>query len=274
MVHKLLEGIVAFLQAGIPNGTVVSNRITSGKLTVGQAGSLPSINLYVGKTTWTQELLDSTNSTVRPQDRKDRFVVSNPGQGPYTLPKTPLEGSLLCQVVFNENAMGEHRRLMLEKKDFTLNYATQQLIFTTDISAASAIYVQYSFPGVYTLRSFEQDFFMDVFCDTLEQLELISAIATTIILTNLNELLERYNKIEPTQYSLTNYQSVHSVRTVHLQSHTPNFATQSPFLNHVQFLAGGDVKAIKEISSGYGIIEKIVSPGRIGQGVDVDINLG
>ena len=44
-------------------------------------------------------------------------------------------------------------------------------------------------------------------------------------------------------------------------------------LMRLQCEVSGEIKAIKEISGGYGLIEKILSPGRTGEPVDIEVNI-
>ncbi len=275
MIHKLLEIIKTLLRNELPDNEISDARINVAIPVGVQNGQTPVIGLYLGIVNISQQTADSISSAVRPQERKDRFVVdNNTPQGPYTLPKTPLESSLVCQVLFNEGQIGEKQRLMIEKKDFTINYLNRQMTFSTDITGASSVRVSYNFPGVFTIREFYQEFFIELFHAPNDQLERLVAVVNAIILTNYDWLLEQFNTIDRTQHTIGNYQSEHTLREIRLVQATPTEIPDTPSLWQLHYSVSGVIKVTKEISSGYGIIEKVVSPGRIGQGVDVDVNLG
>lgn len=275
MVHKLLEIIKTLLRTELPDNEIGDARINVAKPVAVQIGQIPLIGLHLGIVHIGQQSTDTVSSAVRPQERKDRLVVDiNTPQGPYTLPKTPLEGSLICHVLFNEGQLGEKQRLMIEQKDFTMNYVNRQMTFSTSIVGASSIRVSYVFPGVFTIREFNQDFFIALFDSPNDHLERLTAVTTAIVLTNHDALLEQFNTLDRTQHTIGNYQSAHTLREIRLVQATPTEIPDTPSSWLLQFTVSGVIKVTKEISSGYGIIQKIVSPGRTGQGVDVDVNLG
>ena len=105
-------------------------------------------------------------------------------------------------------------------------------------------------------------------------LERLSAITTAVLLTNHDNLLEQFNKTNRTEHSIGDYVSEHSIREINLLSVTPNYLTEPTILlMRLQCEVSGEIKAIKEISGGYGLIEKILSPGRTGEPVDIEVNI-
>jgi hypothetical protein len=223
---------------------------------------------------------------VRPQARKDEFLVNvNAPQGPYHLSKTPLEDSLTCQVVYGEkDKVDEKRRMMLNKKDFTINYPNRQLTFSTSIIEAGRVEVAYVFPGIFTMREFRQEFFIDVFDNPLPHLERLTAVVNAFILTEHDMILDTFNKdeiegksntINRTLHSIGKYQSEHTLRSIRLLDMTLlDSAEDSPSVWSLKYEVLGMIKAVKEIDDGYGIIQTIVSPGMKKDGVNIDINLG
>ena len=274
MIHKLLEIIKTLLRDELPDNEISNARINV-EVPIGvQNGQTPLIGLYLGEVNINQQSADTLSSAIRPQERKDRFVVDiNTPQGPYTLPKTPLEGSLTCQVLFNEGQLGEKQRLMIEKKDFTIDYLNRLMIFSTSIAGASIVRVSYTFPGVFTIREFNQTFFIDIFDTSNDNLERLTSVTNAIVLTNHDWLLAQFNTIDRTQHTIGNYQSEHTLREIRLVQVAPTEIPDTPSLWHLEFAVSGVIKVTKEISSGYGIIEKVISLGKTGQGVDVDVNL-
>ncbi len=275
MIHKLLEAIAVLLRAGftgiIPTPAA---RITFGTAVTPNAGQLPRIAAYTGLLEMNQSAADIASSQVRPQELRQRLPVNGgTPQGPYSLAKTPLEGSMLCEVVYAEGLVGEHRKLMLEGKDFTVDYLNRSLIFSTDLTGASVILAQYSFPGVFSVREFRQEFFLDVFDNNAADLEQWAALCVAMVLTNHDALLESFNQTNKTEHTANEYLSVHTARHIHLLNGTPALVT-SPFLLQIKFEVRGEIKPVKEISGGFGLIERIHSLGKTGGPVDIDANLG
>jgi hypothetical protein len=275
MVHKLLEIIKTVLGDELPNNEIADARIKVEHPIGVEIADTPLVALYLGMVRINQESADTVSSAVRPQERKDRFLVNvNAPQGPFNLSKTPMEDSLTCQVVFKENELGETRRMMMEHKDFTIDYINRRLTFSTSTIGASSVLVTYVFPGIFTVREFHQDFFIDVFDNPIPHLERLSSVINAMVLTNHDSILEEFNVLNKTQHSIGNYQSEHTLRSIRFLEMTPLDSLDSPSVWSLKYEVSGMLKVTKEISSGYGIIEKIVSPGRTGEGVDVDVNLG
>ena len=274
MIHKLLEAIVLVLRAGF-TGVIPTpaSRITFGTAVTPNAGQLPRLAAYAGLLEISQAAADTASSAVRPQALRERLTVNGGApQGPYTLAKTPLEGSLSCQAVYQEGLVGESRKLLVENKDFTINYLNHTISFSTSLTGAGVLLVQYSFPGVYTVREFRQEFYLDVFDSNAADLERWSALSVSMILTNHDSLLETFNQTNKTEHSANEYLSVHTIRNIHLLDGTPALVT-SPFLHKLRFEVRGDIKPVKEISGGFGLIERVHSPGKTGGPVDIDANL-
>lgn len=270
MIHKLLEAIVTVLRAGftgiIPTPAA---RITFGTVVNPNAGQLPRLAAYAGLLETSQVNVDVASSAVRPQELRERLTVSGgTPQGPYTLAKTPLEGSLLCQAVYQEGLVGERRQLFQEGKDFSVNYLNHTMTFTTSLAGAGVLLVQYNFPGIFTIREFRQEFFLDIFDNDPAPLERWSAISTAIVQTNHDLLLQTFNQINKTEHTANDYLSVHTVRHINLLSGTPALVT-SPFQMKLKFEVRGEIRSVKQISGGFGLIERVHSPGKTGGPVDI-----
>ena len=265
MIYKLLEAIVGVLQTAFLESDVPDARITVGRLSLAQLDPAPRIGVSFGPLAVNQQMAESPSSTVRPQEKKERIAVDNVHPlGPYILSKTPLENSLTGQVIFKDGLVGERRRLILENKDFTLNYATRTLAFTTDISGADVLSLQYSFPGIFTIREFKQGLIVEIIEASAWNLERLSAITTAVLLTNHDAFLEQFNKTNRTEHSSGNYLSAHTIREITLLNVTPSYFTEPPiFLMRLQCEVAGDIKAIKEIGDGFDLIKKIDIRGDI-----------
>lgn len=274
MIHKLLEAIVTVLQAGF-TGVIPTpaSRITFGTVVVPNAGQLPRLAAYAGLLEINQIAGDTASSQVRPQELRERLTVNvvTP-QGPYVLAKTPLEGSLSCQAVYEEGLVGERRQLLVAGKDFTIDFLNHSLTFSADLTGAGVLLVQYSFPGVFTVREFRQEFFLDVFDSNAADLERWTALSTAMVLTNHDALLETFNQINKTEHTANNFLSVHTIRHINLLDGVPALAN-SPFQMKLKFEVRGEIKSVKQIVGGFGLIERVHSPGKTGGPVDIGANV-
>lgn len=271
MINKLLEAIVIVLRAGF-TGVIPAPaaRITFGTAVTPNPGQLPRLAAYAGLAEISQSVNDTAGSQVRPRDLRERLTVNGGApQGPYALSKTPLEGSLSCQVVYQEGLVGEQRKLMVEGKDFKINYSNHTMTFTTSLAGAGVVLVQYNFPGVFTVREFRQEFYLDIFDGNPADLERWSALSVAMILTNQDGLLETFNQTNKTEHKANAYLSAHTLRNIGLLNGTPALVT-SPFQMKLKFEVRGEIRSTKEISGGFGLIERVHSRGKTGGPVDID----
>ncbi|HRI61768.1 MAG TPA: hypothetical protein PK228_18650 [Saprospiraceae bacterium] len=265
MIHQLLVVIETQLRLWFA-GVIPSpgTRITAGsEVATPGLQDVPRIALYAGPLEISQAATDGVSSQVRPQALRKRIDVnSSTPTGPYPLTKTPLEGSLTCQIVYHEDTLNERRQLVVEHKDFTIDYTVPNLTFKShiDLANATSLIVQYSFPGIFTVREFSQVFFMDIFDIKPDFLERWAAIATAMILTNHDFLLEAFNLPDPTKHQANDYLSAHTLRNIRLLEGTPGMAA-SPYKMQLKFATQGEIRLVKEISGGFGLIEQIHSPG-------------
>jgi hypothetical protein len=270
----LLEIIKTLLGTELPDNELSDVRIKVAHQVGVQNGETPSVALYLGGTRINQTSMDTQSSAVRPQEQKDLFFIDvNTPQGPYKLSKTPLEGSITCRVFNNEGLVGERQRLMLDKKDFTIDYVNKHLAFSTSLVGAGTIHVDYLFPGVFTIKEFTQEFFIDVFNNPIADSERLTAVVNAVVLTNHDAILANFNELNRTQHSIGKYKSEHTLRSFHCLDMTPLDSEDSPSIWSLKYEAFGLLKVIKEIDGGYGIIQKVVSSGRVGEGVDVVVNI-
>lgn len=277
MLHLFLEHLAAQLRTGLAGELPdPATRISVGQIAPPGAVARPRLALFSGKMDIVQGLNGSPSSQPQPQEMREVFVVeAGPAAaGPYLLAKTPLDGTARAKVFFSPDLVGERRMLVVEKKDFTINYLTRQLLFSKNIDGAGRLVVQYSFPGVFTMREFQQEFFIDIFETAAAGAEKWASLAAAIALTNYDELLDRFNRLAPTDYAATDYRSTHHLTQVFFLGGGAEMLPDGSPKYQLRFAAKGQFRPVKQIAGGFGIIEHIHSPGRPAvEPVDIDVYL-
>ena len=267
MLHKFLEHIAAQLRLGLAGSLPdPATHVSVGQIAPPAAGLRPRIALFAGKMDITAGLNGSPSSQPQPQEMRETLTIAGGAAavGPYLLAKTPLEGTARAKVIFNPDGLGERRVLAVEKKDFTINYTTRQLVFSKleKVAGAGRVVVQYAFPGVFSMREFQQDFFLDIFETTAADAEKWGSLAAAIALTNYDELLDRYNRTDPTDYAATDYRATHRLTQVFFLGGGAEILPDGSPKYQLRFAAKGQFRPVKQIAGGFGIIEHIHSIGR------------
>lgn len=214
---------------------------------------------------------DLASSTPRPIQNREEFGVSETGS--YALTRIPLEGSLRARLVFPAG----NTQLLTPEKDYQLdlNVPSITLEDTLDIGRATHLQVTYSYVGVHTLRNFSQRFFLHVHApategaSSIDNVEIYSSIALSVILTHHDELLEAFNT---TQYHFADYTTEHRLSELAWLGQKLDAST-SPDSFKFAFKVAGQLNFIREIMGGFGLIEQILSPEAFedDSGLPVDI---
>lgn len=275
MIYGLIQQVILLLQQSFV-GTIADpeSHIVAGPVPEPGAGDVPLIALSAAGLEMNQNFKDTGSSQPRPQEFRQEIAVNaaNP-QGPYSLTKTPLQKSTLCKLIFDQGTLTERHASLVEDKDFTIDYGNRTIFFSNDVASAGTIALTYSFVGVYMIREFQQVFLVDVYDDDHVEVEKWASLITSMILTNQDELIEHYNVTAKTEYIANQFLTTHTIDRIHILSGNPNHSG-SLFNIQLRYEVAGQMKLIREIIDGFGIIEKIHSPGRISeQPVDIDIDL-
>ncbi|NUM65905.1 hypothetical protein HUU39_11615 [candidate division KSB1 bacterium] len=262
------------MQGGFAD-VIPSGHIVVGASSAPAADDLPLIALYPDKLAINQNVKETNSSQPRPQEFREEIAVNTTTPaGPYALAKTPLEKSTICKAIFDKGTVKERQALLVENKDFEIDYQQAKIVFTYDLAKASHILLKYSFVGVFTMREFQQDFLVDIFDDDIAEVEKWASLATGMILTSHDELIEQYNFTTKTEYTANQFLTYHTLDRIQMLEGVPSRADNCVKLQ-LKFKVVGQMKLTKAITSDFGLIEKIHSPGRISeQPVDVEIELG
>jgi hypothetical protein len=275
MTEKLQSQIVTLLRTGLAGAPITNpaTQIIRGKPV---ANPRPLITVYAGAIKSGEQAGDNTSGEPRPMQMREVFPVpgGNP-LGPYQLAKTPLDGSALGKLIFDKDGPEERRQLIIEKKDFTIDYPNAEFTLNANPGTAGHLLLEYSFPGIFILHDFQQDFFIEMVGEDMNVLERLASLACTIIFTHHKELVDNFNQTNRTVYSATQYQSEHWINRISWVENIPAEYPSSDDSITIRFKVSGQVKHIREDVSGFGIIESIRTPGApAGAGVNIVPGLG
>jgi hypothetical protein len=248
LLVKTLASVVSHAEQHIKAGPVDSN----------DSSNLPIIVLTPGCFTISQQPGENTSNQTLPEEFREKLAVSQEKPlGPYILAKTPLQRTVHCQVFFAEGTLTEKQIWLQEKQDFTINYTTKECNFIYDISKAESILFIYSFVGIFSLRNFEQELFIEVQAATINELEKLTALIAGSILTYHDQLIEAYNQAPTykTEYNADSLRILAQLRQIQFLAGNP--ADTSSIKITLKFLVTGQLKATRAISEDFGIIEKI-----------------
>ncbi|MFM7475869.1 MAG: hypothetical protein ACKO2T_09100 [Microcystis aeruginosa] len=259
MIQNLVLRIISLLVKTL--ASVVSpaeQHIKAGPVDSNDSSNLPMIVITPGCFTISQQPGENTSNQPRPEEFREKLAVSQGKPlGPYILAKTPLQGTVQCQAFFAEGTLTEKQIWLQEKQDFIINYKTQECNFTYDISKAKSILFIYSFVGIFSLRNFEQELFIEVQAATPDELEKLTALIAGSILTHHDQLIEAYNQdtTYKTEYNAASLGILAQLRQIQFLAGNP--ADTSSIKMKLKFLVTGQLKATRAISENFGIIEKI-----------------
>jgi hypothetical protein len=259
MIQNLVLRIISLLVETLASVlSPAEQHIKAGPVDSSDSSNLPMIVITPGCFTISQQPGENTSNQPRPEEFREKLAVSQEKPlGPYILAKTPLQGTFQCQVFFAEGTLTEKQIWLQEKQDFTINYKTKECNFTYDISKAKSILFIYSFVGIFSLRNFEQELFIEVQAASTNELEKLTALIAGSILTHHDQLIEAYNQ-DPTYKTEYNAASLRILAQLHqIQFLAGNPADTSSIKMKLKFLVTGQLKATRSISEAFGIIEKI-----------------
>ena len=243
--------------------------IVTGPVSSPSTEALPIIAVYSDKIEFVGNLGERRPSQPSPQEiqQEIRLNTENP-EGPYPLWKTPLPDSVVCGIISHRGGAPGRQVTPVENKDFTVDYRNAAILFNHDLSGAGRIVLKYSFVGVSTIREFKAELLLDVYDSRMTHVEKWASLANAIILTNHDELTQRYNFSHRTEYVANRYYSTHTINHIQALNGILDASGAVPKLQF-KFQVQGQVKAVKEILEGYGLIEKIqISGDVLGEPVD------
>lgn len=247
-------------------------------------GQMPRIVVSAGKLEMPPPFGDSPPGQVRPRETREVFSVNiNAVQGPYTLAQSPLDGTLSCRLVWRQRSdalEGKKLRLYPRKGNsgdgFTVNSTTRQIqvFHAAQLAGTPELEVEYAYAAVFTLREFRQMLLLETYAGNIGDAEKWAALAASVLITNMANLLEDSNK-SGNSHNSGNYATTHLVSDVQWVEGLPERVADNVFRYTVQFRTSGQIILARTLSEGVGIIEKIYSPGHKGDTgpVSIEANL-
>ena len=276
MIQQLLQQIITIFESGF-NGLVDNNDIHAGPVnTPSGNNNLPAIAVHAGDITFEQSFADQNSSEPRPQEGRQIIEIDN-DTGPYDLDHIPLEGSVLAHIIYLAGELGERKKLIQENKDYTINYQTGAITLGNDLDLADAsqVSLKYSFPGIFALREFQQDFYIDVYDDEVDGVEIIASLASAMVLTQHDTLINDFNDPDVPAYTVNSFRSTHNLSSLSLLSGVPDFSGNTKHLK-LTFQVRGQLFLSRTLDEPAYLIEKVRSrPAEDSpHAVDIDADLG
>jgi hypothetical protein len=123
------------------------------------------------------------------------------------------------------------------------------------------------------MQEFHQELFIEVLSPDPASVERLSSLSGSIVFTHHDELIQTYNQTSRTIYSTNVYLSEHWIgRLAWIDSHADYVV--SPGVK-MRFQVSGQLKHIRAVLGGFGLIEKIHTPGTSAtEGVNIEPELG
>lgn len=273
LLNRIIDLLVETLATEIPNA---QQHVKAHVARPPAQTALPLIALGLGNFAIGTQPGETLSTEPRPDDTQQRFAVSPQSpQGPYLLLKPPLPGSLRCRLSLHEGSLLEQQIWLRENKDFTIDFNTRQLTVLANAPDADSLLVSYSFVSIFTLRELRQEFVIDIYAADPATVEKLGSLVAGSILIEQQTLLADFNNNAAfkAEYSAGNIGTLHRLHQIHLLTGMPRYQVAIPRLQ-LGFEATGLLKTTRAITDGFGLIERVHSPGRVSdQPVDILIDV-
>ncbi len=259
MIHNLLLVLVNLLVQTLSDD-ILPNSIEHIKLQpigLPNQSDLPLVVLKQGNFAINQHAAEGSNQP-RPEERHDPFPVNQASPtGPYILAKKPLPGTSRCKVCYDEGKVTQREIWLQEGKDYVIDSTLKACSFSYDLSKADSLTFIYSYLSIFSIREFEQNFFVDIYSSGDAKVEELASLIIGIIFTSHDHILEIYNIGE-------NYKTEYSAQGIITQHTLSRIQCTEGKLEHseytkmsLQFKVYGQMKFMKEITEDIGLIETI-----------------
>lgn len=262
MIYRLLDLIAKAQPPGFPDIAVGSMPATAP----------PHIVLYPGTVTASRTASDTPGEPRPLAWQEDIKPVQ--GATSYKLAKTPLAGTPGCQAVYDQGLPEERVTVLMETDDYTVDLITPAILITaagaTKLATAAILRVSYSFVGVQGVQEFTQLFYADILASTVSEAEQWSSLLIGLMLTGHDALIQKFNAAGG--YQSGDMVSRHFLDSFGLMEGNTTLGA-SGVTARLTFEAKGQLQLGRETAPDFGLIEKIVSPGRTSSSRSVDIEV-
>lgn len=285
MIQNLLNTISALLQTelgGQPGfGQILIRPSLHLPLSDQPTPTAATIALYPGNWTINETARDIRLTEPRPQEFRQLINLTSEQASTYTLSKPPLKGSVQArllslkdppdqipaeQALQAEWILGSSARCLTEGQDFTIDYkhSTLTLIKAVDRSKITHLSLTYSFPSLFTVQEFQQDFWIEIYDSDFAKLEQWSSLISGILLNSHDRLIEQYNTPQDpeakTEYQTPNFLTTHTLSQFRLLGGTYLSPATGMGLQ-LKFTIVGQIKMTKALAEGATAIQKIQIQG-------------
>lgn len=258
MIQKLVQALADQLRATFKEAAEFAQpdqQIQAGLLAVSDNEILPFIGLSSGKLLFSQKTRESKAGVARSQEFSEQLNAQAATQT-YALKHAPLPGSLRCKLVSNAGQPTEQVKNCQEPKDFTVDYDQATLNFQPVPPTGSLLLLTYSFSGIFALREFSQELFIDILAANPEVAEQWASLVLAVILTDETILLEQANSTQG--FGVGSVKANSTLAQIWLVSSQPDFSNSVAKIRlHLQ--VEGYLKFSKELTDKPELIQKVTT---------------
>jgi hypothetical protein len=262
MIQKLVEAIVALLRQKLADvgPHKMEQHIVAGPLPEAKPELAPLIALYPANLEFSQTAKDVGGGQPRPQPTRQIIEVKSArSKKKYKLTPTPLKDSARCKLILGKDTLTESQQMLLEDKDFTIDYPKSTISLLCDLKPPSRVLLDYSFAGIFTIREFKQELIIDIYDTQMAAVEKWTALTTGIILMNVKALIESCNNGDEVGYQSKQIAATPYIDRIQIMEGTP-ILRQDACQFKLKCHAAGHLKLAKEISDGFNRIEQVLGP--------------
>ncbi|MBD2196754.1 MULTISPECIES: hypothetical protein [Calothrix] len=245
MIQNLLSKISELLQSELAGLiTQTAKHILDIPISDKEAELLPLIAIYPGNLEISPKFKQSSSIHPSLQELHQEIILDNsPANCTYQLDKIPVEGFTLCHLMID----GEDN-LLEENLDFFIDYQQATITLKTDLSRASKLLIDYSFMSILVIQEFMQEFFIDIWDDSLTNIDKYSSLIMGIILTNNDQLINDYNlNSQLTPYQTHHIFNTHQINQIRVMNGSYS-SFSSPFKFQLKFQVIGQLRIRKTVS--------------------------
>ena len=187
--------------------------------------------------------------------REEFRVMRGKAKGPYQLELIPINDVFSCKLVYHPSKNIEEEKLLNFPLDFGVN-DQNEVIFQESIAKATLFYLDYEVAGISTTSSFQQEIFLDIYDDQQITAEKYASLASSILLTNTSQIIEKFNTLKTAEYGGKRYQSHHRMNTLRWVSTSPQSGGQNLKLT-MKFMTEGLIHHVKVMDESIEVIRKV-----------------
>lgn len=253
MNQYFLDQIILLLKSGF--GRTISDQ-KSNLVKAPNALPLSGIMIRSGELKVEQTGQDKVEKDAHPVRFREEFkVIKNKLSGPYELDLTSISERLSCKVVYPLSGDEIEEQEFHYGTDFSKN-ENNELIFNKSLTGASLFYVDYEVSGTSTSSNFSQEIYLDIYDDDPMTTDKYGSIATSVLITNQVELLDRFNTLKSAEYGGTRFKSLHRIAALHWCSAIPQNGENNLRLT-LQFQIEGHIQHIRIMNEEIATIKEV-----------------